>query len=106
VYLNTIENTTPLEERPHAFRLIWCADYPDENNWVHENFNTDAGLNPISWEKDANAPLGPDGMSFNQLTSEAQLAQDPATRMELYKAAEKILVDDAAAIAPIDYAAS
>ena len=106
VYLNTIQNLTPLEERPHAFRLIWCADYPDENNWVHENFNTDAGFNPMSWEADANAPLGPNGMSFNQLTSAAQLAQDPATRMELYKAAEKILVDDAAAIAPINYSAS
>ena len=61
----------------------------------------------MSWELDANATLGPDGMSFNQLTSEALLAEDPATRMECYKAAEEeFLVDDAAAIAPINYSAS
>ncbi|MCB0234675.1 MAG: hypothetical protein KDG58_10725 [Anaerolineae bacterium] len=66
-------------------------------------FNTDAGNNDPRWEETANAPLGPDGMSFNELTLAAQQEQDPATRQTLYKAAEKILSDDGAAIAPIYY---
>ena len=104
VYLSTIDSSTPLEERPHAFRLIWCADYPDENNWAHENFNTDVGWNPMSWEADANVPLGPNGMSFNQFYQRSAVCAGPGdAQMELYKAAEKILVDDAAAIAPINY---
>ncbi len=46
---------------------------------------------------------GPDGKSFNQLTKEAQLTEDPAERQALYRAAEKILVDDAAGFAPLYY---
>ncbi|MCA9870878.1 MAG: peptide ABC transporter substrate-binding protein [Anaerolineae bacterium] len=103
VYLATTSNMTPVEERPHAFRLIWCADYPDENNWLHEVFNTDEGMNLVSWDRDANTPLGPDGMSFNEMTVAAQQTTDPATRQNLYAAAEKVLVDDAAAIAPLNY---
>ncbi|MCB0250577.1 MAG: peptide ABC transporter substrate-binding protein [Anaerolineae bacterium] len=103
VYLTTIDKDTPIEEAPHVYRLGWCADYADENNWVYEVFNTDAGNNDPRWEETANAPLGPDGMSFNELTLAAQQEQDPATRQTLYKAAEKILSDDGAAIAPIYY---
>ena len=106
VFLTTIQSSTPVEEQPHTFQLAWCADYADENNWVHEVFNTDDELDLVSWEKDGNEPLGPEGESFNQLTGEAQQAQDPEKREELYKAAEKILVDDAAAIAPTNYFAN
>lgn len=103
VYLTTTSNMSPVDERPHAFRLIWCADYPDENNWLHEVFNSDEGMNMVSWELDANAPLGPDGLSYNQLTVAAQQTTDPETRRQLYAAAEKILVNDAAAIAPLNH---
>jgi oligopeptide transport system substrate-binding protein len=47
--------------------------------------------------------LGPDGQSFNQLTKAAQETEDPQQRQALYRAAEKILVDDAAAFAPLYY---
>ncbi|MFZ2420558.1 MAG: peptide ABC transporter substrate-binding protein [Anaerolineae bacterium] len=103
VFLTTIQPSTPLQGRSQAWYLGWCADYPDENNWVHEVFNTNEGVNYLSWEKDANAPLGPDGKSFNQLTKEAQEIEDPAQRQALYHAAEKILSDDAAAFAPLYY---
>ena len=78
VVLTTLQPSTPLQERPHAWFLGWCADYADENNWVHEVFNSDEGANWLSWDESANAPLGPDGKSFNQLTKEAQLTEDPA----------------------------
>ena len=60
-------------------------------------------MNLVSWDRDANTPLGPDGMSFNEMTVAAQQTTDPATRQNLYAAAEKVLVDDAAAIAPLNY---
>ncbi len=47
VYLDTIQKTTPIEDAPHVYRLGWCADYADENNWVHEVFNSDAGANRL-----------------------------------------------------------
>ncbi len=103
VFLTAVQPITPPSGRPHAFYMGWCADYADENNWVHEVFNSDEGINYLSWEKDANAPLGPDGQSFNQLTKAAQETEDPQQRQALYRAAEKILVDDAAAFAPLYY---
>jgi oligopeptide transport system substrate-binding protein len=106
VFLTTIQPSTPLSGRSQAWYLGWCADYADENNWVHEVFNSNEGANQLSWEKDANAPLGPDGKSFNQLTKEAQEIENPAQRQALYHAAEKILVDDAAAFAPLYYGVS
>ena len=36
VYLKTINKDTPLADEPHVWRMGWCADYPDENNWIHE----------------------------------------------------------------------
>ena len=103
VFLTAVQPITPPSGRPHAFYMGWCADYADENNWVHEVFNSDEGINYLSWEKEANAPLGPDGQSFNQLTKAAQETEDPQQREALYRAAEKILVDDAAAFAPLYY---
>lgn len=104
VYLDTIQGDTPLEERPHVYRLAWCAyGYADENSWVHEVFNTDVGPNYNSWEAVATAPLGPNGESFNELTRAALLSQDTEERKALYKAAEKILTEDGAGIAPIYY---
>ena len=103
VYLTTIRNDTPLEQRPHVFRLGWCADYPDQNNWVHEVFSTDEGANNFSWEAEANAPLGPNGESFNELTKAAQLETDPEARAALYKEAERIMSETGVPYAPIYY---
>jgi oligopeptide transport system substrate-binding protein len=103
VYLETVDKATPIDQVPHVYRLGWCADYPDANNWLHEVFNTNAGDDNPRWEATANEPLSPDGMSFNQLTEEAQATTDPEARKALYKAAEKILTEDGAAYAPIYY---
>ena len=34
-----LAKTTPVEEMFHVYRMGWCADYPDENNWVREVFH-------------------------------------------------------------------
>jgi len=93
VYLKTIQKETPVEEMPHVWRLGWCADYPDENNWVHEVFHATEG---------ANRPRATP-TKFEELTKEAQLETDPEKRKALYKEAEKLLCDVEARIAPIYY---
>lgn len=92
VYLNTISKKTAVEEMPHVWRLGWCADYPDENNWVKEVFAPSA-RNDIRWNN----------QEFQKIVDEAEVSPDPAKRKELYFQAEKILCDDEAAIAPIYY---
>lgn len=86
VYLKTIT-----EDAPQIFRLGWCADYPDANNWVLEVFHSTLGTNSIKW---SNA-------EFDRVTEEAARESDPAKRLELYKRAEQILTEEEAAIAPI-----
>jgi oligopeptide transport system substrate-binding protein len=91
VYLTTLKNTTPLEEMPHVWRLGWCADYPDENNWIHEVFNADEGANRLRRTSG----------EFDELTVQAGQSQDPAERAALYAQAEDILAAVEAAYAPI-----
>jgi oligopeptide transport system substrate-binding protein len=91
VYLTTLKNTTPLEEMPHVWRLGWCADYPDENNWIHEVFNADEGANRLRRTSG----------EFDELTVQAGQSQDPAERAALYAQAEDMLAAVEAAYAPI-----
>lgn len=91
VYLTSIKNTSPLEDMPHIWRLGWCADYPDENNWIHEVFNSDEGANRVRT----------DNADFNALTVAAGAADDPAEREALYLQAEEMFAVEMAAYAPI-----
>ncbi len=91
VYLTTIEYDSPLEDAPHIWRMGWCADYPDENNWVHEVFNADAGANDLRRESGR----------FDELTVAAAKSEDPAEREALYLEAETILAAEEVAYAPI-----
>jgi oligopeptide transport system substrate-binding protein len=83
-----------LEQRRDAdiYRAAWCFDYPDTNNYLfdvfHSSVDPDGGFN---------------NAAFDALVEEAAVEPDTAKRIELYAQAEKILVDDAAAIAPIYY---
>jgi oligopeptide transport system substrate-binding protein len=101
VYLETLRNTTAVEEEPHVFRMGWCADYPDENNWVHEVFNSDAGANRLRRNcLDANCAETTIS-EYDELTYAAQLETDPDARVELYRQAEDILARTEAAYIPI-----
>lgn len=93
VYLKTIQKDTPLEDMPHVWRLGWCADYPDQNNWVHEVFNVNAGADRTRSK----------ASKFEELTEAAAIESDVGKRAELYREAEIILVEEEARIAPIYY---
>ena len=86
VYLKTLS-----EDAPQIFRLGWCADYPDANNWVYEVFHSTDSDNRIQWHN----------AEFDRTVEEAARESDPAKRLELYKRAEQILCEEEAAIAPI-----
>ena len=101
VYLDTIGNDTPLEEMPHIWRLGWCADYPDENNWVHEVFNADAGANRLRRGCEDDTCQEVTLSEFDELTEQAGQETDPAVRTELYYDAERILAEEEVAYAPI-----
>ncbi|MFP3895379.1 MAG: ABC transporter substrate-binding protein [Anaerolineales bacterium] len=93
VYLDTVT-----EDAPQIYRLGWCADYPDENNWVMEVFHPTKSSNDPQWD-----PESESAQRFMELTEQAAEEPDPAKREELYFEAEKILCVDEAIIAPIYY---
>jgi oligopeptide transport system substrate-binding protein len=93
VYLKTLLPESPDEEKPNVYRLGWCADYPDSNNWLNEVFNSKSGQNYAKFFNE----------EYDALVEEAAFEPDPAKRQELYSQAESIFIDDEQAIAPIYY---
>jgi oligopeptide transport system substrate-binding protein len=106
VYLETLKNTTPLADMPHIWRLGWCADYSDNNNWVHEVFNNEEGANRLRRGCLDENCTEVESLEFDELTKAAGAAQDPDERLALYKQAEQILTEEEAAYAPIYYYAT
>jgi oligopeptide transport system substrate-binding protein len=94
VYLKTVT-----EDAPQMYRMGWCADYPDQNNWVLENFHPTKGSNNPKWNPDKD----PAAKRFAELVEKAAAESKPEERKKLYAEAEKILVEDEAIIAPIYY---
>jgi oligopeptide transport system substrate-binding protein len=103
VYLDTLRNSTPLADMPHIWRLGWCADYADENNWVHEVFNNQEGANNLRRGCLDETCTQTEELPFDKLTKDAGAAQDPQARKDMYREAERLLVEDEAAYAPIYY---
>jgi oligopeptide transport system substrate-binding protein len=93
VYLKTVLPEAPDEEKPNIYRMGWCADYPDSNNWLNEVFNSKSSMNSTKFQSD----------EYDALVEEAAFEPDPAKRQEMYRQAETIFIDENAAIAPIYY---
>ena len=87
LYMDQIEQPST----PHIFRMGWCADYPDANNWLYEVFHPKKGINWIGWNN----------REFAKVVEEAQRSSNPAVRQQLYHRAEQILTEETAAIIPI-----
>jgi len=106
VYLDTISVETPLEEMPQIWWTGWCADYADENNWVHDVFNVQASFNDLRRNcLDPNCEeMYP--TEFDELTAMAARETDPAKRIKLYAEAERILAEEEVAYAPLYHATS
>ena len=96
VYLQTLET----ENTPQIWRLGWCMDYPDENNFIREVFALGGNANP---EKNGKPYAGINWLNpkFEDLVKKAAVEMDPAKRLEMYAQAEQILVAEDAAIIPL-----
>jgi oligopeptide transport system substrate-binding protein len=86
VYLDTLD-----EDPPQVWRLGWCKDYLDPNNFLKDVFYSTSGNNHTEW---ANA-------EFDAIVDEAAVLDDTQARKDLYSRAEQILTWEDAAMIPI-----
>ncbi len=99
VYLETVKSA----DTPQIWRMGWCPDYADANNFIREVFSLNGSSNPAD-PADPTKPIG--GINwlnedFEAKVREAARELDPVKRVELYAEAEQMLVWDGAAIIPI-----
>ena len=99
VYLKTIRSP----ETPQIYRLGWCLDYADANNFIRENFVLGGSANPNDPEDPTKTYGGVTWYNeeFEKGVLEAARELDPVKRVDMYAAMEEILVWEEAAIAPI-----
>ena len=98
VYLDTIRDPN---NTPQIYRLGWCQDYPDANNFTREVFIFGGSANPSTVVGSTGAPVRAITTSSRRSCSRLPPRLDPATRTQMYADAEQILVYTDAAIAPI-----
>ena len=77
-------------EPPHAFVLGWSADYPDPDNFLRVAVRDIRRSN--RWRNEA----------YGRLVKEARRVMDQGARMELYRQADRILVEEAGTV-PLIY---
>jgi oligopeptide transport system substrate-binding protein len=85
VYLKRLE-----QDAPGIFRLGWGADYPDPDNFL-ALFTADSGNNHTRW---ANA-------WYDALIADAASEPDPAQRLAMYRAAQRLLTENDVPIVPL-----
>jgi oligopeptide transport system substrate-binding protein len=85
VYLDTL-----VADAPQVWRLGWGSDYPDANNWLNDVFHSQSGNNFGHFANDR----------YDELVTKAATETDPEERLAMYHEAEKILVEDEAALIP------
>ena len=74
-----------LEESDELFVLGWIADYPDPQNFLYTLFYTGSEYNNSHFSN----------KDLNRLLDQAAIEEDYNERMELYRQAEQIVVDQA-----------
>jgi oligopeptide transport system substrate-binding protein len=81
---------------PHLSLIGWSADVPDPDGFLRATYHSREGINA--------ACSGWRNARFDALVEEAACVADPARRMTLYQAADRILVCEETAIMPLCYA--
>jgi len=97
VYLETIDSL----DTPQIFRLGWCLDYPDANNFIREVFASGGNSNAVDSAGNPSGGVQWYNQEFEDLVKEAALETDPAKRLDMYSRAEEILVSEDAVMIPI-----
>ncbi len=97
VYLETIKGAAT----PQIWRLGWCLDYPDANNFVREVAGSNGSSNPTDKSGNPSGGFFWKNDKFEELIAQAATETDPAKRLDLYAQAEQILVWEDAVMIPI-----
>jgi oligopeptide transport system substrate-binding protein len=97
VYLETVDSL----DTPQIWRLGWCQDYPDANNFIREVFAVGGNANAVDESGKPSGGLMWKNDEFETLVAQAAVETDEAKRLELYAEAEDILVNQDAAMIPI-----
>ncbi len=87
--------------RPHFYRQLWGADYPDPHNFMAILYTTPPPQAEI-WN--TTPELVYSNKAFDDLVWQAAKEMHPARRIELYQQCERILLLDDPAIIPLYYA--
>jgi len=69
------------ETTPQMFRLGWCQDYPDPQDWYSTVFQSSSTVSHTGWKND----------QFDKLTKSADIEIDPKKRDDMYRQAATIL---------------
>ncbi len=77
----------------HIILSAWSADYPDPENMLRHVFHSTEGFNGRRWSNP----------EFDRLVEAASRLTDQKRRIELYQAADRILVSQDSAIMPLNY---
>ena len=96
VYLETIKGL----DTPQIWRLGWCVDYPDANNFDREVMAVNGSSNPVDAAGKPAGGLMWKNDRYEELMVLAAAETDPAKRLEMYAEAEDILVNKDAVIIP------
>lgn len=75
------------ETTPIMFRLGWCADYPDQQDWLTTVFHSSSSVTRTGYKN----------AEFDKLVRQADADPNPESRDKTYIQASKILSQDAAA---------
>jgi oligopeptide transport system substrate-binding protein len=73
------------ETTPALFSLGWCADYPDQQDWLTTVFISNSTVTKTGWKN----------TQFDSTVKQADKEPDTKKRDDLYIAAQKILTQDA-----------
>ncbi|MBN1888938.1 MAG: peptide ABC transporter substrate-binding protein [Thermoflexales bacterium] len=96
VFLDTIKG----KDTPQIWRLGWCLDYPDANNFIREVCAANGSSNPYENGEPAGGFMWKNE-KFEELVKQAAVEKDPAKRVEMYAQAEQILVYEDAVMIPL-----
>ncbi|HEB66187.1 MAG TPA: peptide ABC transporter substrate-binding protein, partial [Chloroflexi bacterium] len=88
-YIDPLKMTEIARETPaHLVSYGWCADYPDPQNFLDVLFRAGSDFNVTHY----------DNPQVNALLEKANTTFDPAMRLTQYQQAERLILEDVAAI--------
>ena len=96
VYLATVKG----KDTPQVWRMGWCPDYPDVNNYDNEVFGPNGSSNPYTNGKPSGGVFW-FSQEYQDLMKQGAVETDNTKRVEIYAKAEELLVYTDAVIIPI-----